>query len=152
MGQSSGVQTPSDADFVAVESVFNQTAAVVTGSALPPHPSAAGDPLEMEIPQRGLSGDLFAEYGRRPGRNDHIDLPIWLVAGDGLITAVAIIRTIGGERPDFAFDPVEQIGNLGGVAGLISRQFGRHQLARFGIQRDMQLTPATTGTAPVFLM
>lgn len=146
------MQTPSDDGFVAVESVFNQTAAVVTGSALPPHPSAVGDHLDMALPRRGLGGDLFAEYGRRPGRNDHVDLPIWLVAGDSVINAVALLRAIGGERPDFAFDPVEQIGNLGGVAGLISRQFGRHQLARFGIQRDRQLTPATTGTAPVFLM
>lgn len=111
----------------------------VAGCPLPGDTAVFSDMLEMSVPLRGRSLGRVARHAGRAGRDD--DGRFGVLLGNAGVDAILVAPAIAGERGHRARDLGEQDANLGTVVNLLGSQRRGDDLARAGIQADVQLLP-----------
>jgi hypothetical protein len=134
---------------VAPDGGLNAAPFVVAGHLLPPDPAFLGNALEMAVALGWLTRRRCTGYRRRTRRHD--DRGLRLVVRHSTIDAILVVGAIAGERRDGPGHLTKQRADLRGVIHIVRRQIGRDDLARLGIQADMQLPPGAAGLGAVLL-
>lgn len=142
IGQSPGVELPSDDGLVAIHPRFDQAAARVAGTALPPYASMLRDVCNMAVP---LCRDCFIPDRCHPWRND----------GEcfGMTFGNAIIRAVCCQRCNLAIDLIQQRRYRGDIPAVIGRQLRSDNLMCDRVNAKMQLAPSpvrSTASDPRF--
>ena len=98
---------------------------------------------------RWLGGSRLVVPGhrRRARRDDDGGRPPGLLARDRLVGRLAVIGTVRRDARDFALDLLEQVRYPTGAIGLVAGQDTGDDLARVGIESEMELAPGPAGPA-----
>ncbi len=122
----------------------------VAGRLLPGHAPVPGNVLEMAVALRGFDPGRVARHRARTRRDD--DGRFGMALGNAGVDAVLVVSAVAGERGHCARDLVEQGADLGAVIDLLGCERRGDDLARLGIQADVQLPPGPARLGAVLLL
>jgi hypothetical protein len=140
-------QSVTDDGFVAADRGLNERALAVAGRSLPFHPAVFLDRRDMPVPLAERFGicPLDCVCTRR-----YDDRCTAAMVGDGPLGWLAVIGAIGCEPADVSIALVEQRLHLRGISSVLIGHDVSNDFTAVGIQRQMQLSPASPGLAPGF--
>jgi hypothetical protein len=147
-----GTQLWADRRLVAANGGFDQAAAAVAGGLLPSHPALLGDQLDVAV---ALARRRVAGGTAHRGRTWRDDDGRWLAglpALDRLVDRLAVVGAVDRDARDLALDLGEQVRHLIGIIGLVARQDAGGDLARAGIESEVELAPGATRPAVLLFL
>src|SRR5215213_4440635 len=149
--QRPGAQATTDDGLVAEHSGLPKRAPAVADRLLPAQAPLVPDHLDVLVPLTGRGPGSRAQRCGGPWRNDHRHRWIRLTLRHGAVNGLAVVGPVGRHRPEGTGDLLEQRADLGGVALLVARQLGREDLARAGINGQVELAPGPLAPLAVLL-
>src|SRR4051794_14771928 len=149
--QSPGAQAATDDSFVAEHGSLPKRAPAVAGRLLPAQAPLVPDHLDVLVPLTGRGPGSRAQRCSGPWRDDHRHRGIGLTLSHGAVDGLAVVGPVGRHRPEGTGDLVEQRADLGGIPLLVARQLGREDLARAGINGQVEFAPGPLAPLAVLL-
>src|SRR3954468_18535287 len=100
---------------------------------------------------RGVGAVSAVSLWNRTRTRRHDDRGFGMTGSDRAVDAVLVVCAIAGERGDGTIDLVEQGTDLRAVIDIIAAQCRRNDLARVGIDADVQFAPRPAPAGAVLL-
>src|SRR4051812_12831793 len=136
--QSPGAKTTTDDGLVAEHGSLPKRAPAVADRRLPAQAPFVPDHLDVLVPLTGRGPGSRAQRCGGPWRDDHRHRWIGLTLRHGAVDGLTVVGPVRRHRPEGTGALLEQRADLGGVPLVLARQLGRADLARAGINGQVE--------------